>query len=432
VSITLRVLRGARAGQQECFAKPVISIGRHQSCDLRFDAEHDLDVSTRHAEIRDDDGAYVLRDTNSTNGTFVNGERVTTERALRDGDVVSFGALGPQVEVRDSSIEARHGGVEEPSLEPRVSMHESRSPRMERLFLAGTAVVLLAIGGAYWLGARSAAERERELGAMRGMNDSLTRALAGRVAGLDSALAAAQMESGRLERELARARGGGADTIAAQLSRNENRRSAMLAAAQVDYSSVAQRNARAVALIAVEWSDGRTFSGTGFCIDGAGRLITNRHVVADSTGRTPRRITVIFNGTRGWLAAHVVRVSASADLALLQLDAPGPFPAVPGVSDAPASPRVGSPIAIIGFPLGTDTPMEGSGSQLTASASLVAGTVSKHLANVLQIDAYAGEGSSGSPVFDLAGRVVGVVYGSNRESVGRIVYAVPAEKLSGL
>ena len=49
---------------------------------------------------------------------------------------------------------------------------------------------------------------------------------------------------------------------------------------------------------------------------------------------------------------------------------------------------------------------------------------------MLQLDAYAGAGSSGSPVFDLDGRVVGVVYGGAREAQGRIVYAVPADKLT--
>ena len=40
-----------------------------------------------------------------------------------------------------------------------------------------------------------------------------------------------------------------------------------------------------------------------------------------------------------------------------------------------------------------------------------AGTISKRLDDVLQIDSYAGKGSSGSPVFDVRGHVVGVVYG---------------------
>jgi S1-C subfamily serine protease len=89
----------------------------------------------------------------------------------------------------------------------------------------------------------------------------------------------------------------------------------------------------------------------------------------------------------------------------------------------------GIPIAILGYPLGVETAMEGSGLEITARSTLGAGTVAKALAAVLQIDAYAGQGSSGSPVFDAAGYVVAVVYGSARDSGGRIVYAVPSERL---
>src|SRR6185437_133095 len=40
----------------------------------------------------------TLHDLGSTNGTFVNGQRVTGERALFDGDLMSFGQNGPAVE----------------------------------------------------------------------------------------------------------------------------------------------------------------------------------------------------------------------------------------------------------------------------------------------------------------------------------------------
>ena len=65
---------------------------------------------------------------------------------------------------------------------------------------------------------------------------------------------------------------------------------------------------------------------------------------------------------------------------------------------------------------------------------MTAGSVSKRIGDVLQIDSYAGKGSSGSPVFDVHGSVVGVVYGGEAQSQGRIVYAVsgaqPAEQLA--
>ncbi len=147
-------------------------------------------------------------------------------------------------------------------------------------------------------------------------------------------------------------------------------------------------------------------------------------------GAAAQRVLVIFSDTKRWLPAHVLRVATDADLAFLQIDEPGSYPAVAPPRGAIAPPAVGAPTAIIGYPLGIDLPMEGSGTAITARSTLAVGTLSKVLDDVIQIDAYAGEGSSGSPVLDRNGAVIGVVYGGARESAGRIVYAVPAGVLA--
>ena len=104
MTIELRVLTGARAGHRARFEGPAVTIGRHPGCDLQLDAQQDLDVSSRHAELRiATDGSATLTDLGSTNGTIVNGARVRTH-ALRDGDVVQLGVEGPRVEVRLSLI----------------------------------------------------------------------------------------------------------------------------------------------------------------------------------------------------------------------------------------------------------------------------------------------------------------------------------------
>jgi len=59
----------------------------------------DLDVkkiiSRRHASIRSQDGEYLLYDLDSRNGTFLNGERLSSEpRRLKSGDVIEFGSGG--------------------------------------------------------------------------------------------------------------------------------------------------------------------------------------------------------------------------------------------------------------------------------------------------------------------------------------------------
>ena len=60
-----------------------------------------------------------------------------------------------------------------------------------------------------------------------------------------------------------------------------------------------------------------------------------------------------------------------------------------------------------------------------ARTSLTAGTVSKALSDVVQLDAYGAQGSSGSPIFDREGRVIAILYGGQPGSGGRIVFAVP-------
>ena len=64
------------------------------------------------------------------------------------------------------------------------------------------------------------------------------------------------------------------------------------------------------------------------------------------------------------------------------------------------------------------------------SENQAVGTASKVLGDTLQLDVYAAQGSSGSPVFNTQGMVVGVLFGSPTESNGRIIYAVPSSKLA--
>jgi len=63
-------------------------VGRSGGCDLRL---RDADTSRRHAKIVCEEERIVLHDLASTNGTFVNGQRVE-ERALEPGDRIQIGS----------------------------------------------------------------------------------------------------------------------------------------------------------------------------------------------------------------------------------------------------------------------------------------------------------------------------------------------------
>jgi hypothetical protein len=63
------------------------TLGR-EGCDVNL---MDPEVSRRHAAIRDSGGSLAIEDLGSTNGTFVNGERITVVTVLREGDSVRLG-----------------------------------------------------------------------------------------------------------------------------------------------------------------------------------------------------------------------------------------------------------------------------------------------------------------------------------------------------
>jgi pSer/pThr/pTyr-binding forkhead associated (FHA) protein len=445
VTIELRILTGARAGARERFEQQTITIGRHPASDLRFDAERDLDVSARHAELRETDGVCTLADLGSTNGTFVNGERIDGERRVRAGDVVSLGATGPRIEVQLGVAEP---GEAPASATPRPRRNtaeriadavHAETASLKRMFTLALGAIVVIGGVAVLLWQQRASTRERELLALIERSDSASGPLvrtilamrardsqfSRRLAERDSTLA---LEIAR-GRRLMRASGASPRAVAELSERVAEETRLRQAILRIDYPRVHDLNDPAVALV-VSDLDGTYVAGTAFVVSPQGALVTNRHVVRASSGAPPRRIRVLLANTTAWRDARLARASDDDDLALLQLDAGPPVPVVAGVSRRALGTRVGSPVATIGFPHAVDAPMEGAGLEVRARTTTTAGTVSKRISDVLQIDAYAGKGSSGSPVLDGRGYVVGVVYGGEAESHGRIVYAVPAERLA--
>src|SRR5512138_1927451 len=65
-----------------------MTIGRDSTTEIVI---NDAEVSRRHARLTFQGGKYVLEDLGSTNGTFVNGQRLAGPRVLKTGEVISFG-----------------------------------------------------------------------------------------------------------------------------------------------------------------------------------------------------------------------------------------------------------------------------------------------------------------------------------------------------
>jgi len=115
-------IAGSRRGQRQEFpATSRIRFGRHPDCEVSFDPHRDIDASSRHAELRVIETphasatepvshAWVLVDLGSSNGTYVEGHRVTETPVTRNIPVaIEFGPGGPRIRLfvgDDSAIEA--------------------------------------------------------------------------------------------------------------------------------------------------------------------------------------------------------------------------------------------------------------------------------------------------------------------------------------
>lgn len=83
----LVVKRGPNAGSKFLLDKDITSCGRHPSSDIFLD---DITVSRRHAEILREGGRFLVKDTGSLNGTYVNRERSDVAE-LVSGDELQIG-----------------------------------------------------------------------------------------------------------------------------------------------------------------------------------------------------------------------------------------------------------------------------------------------------------------------------------------------------
>jgi adenylate cyclase len=84
-----RLILATAEGQQAIELRPVNSLGRHPNNTIQL---LDKIVSKEHCILEQREGHFVLRDLGSLNGTYVNGDRVRGETALRHGDEIALGS----------------------------------------------------------------------------------------------------------------------------------------------------------------------------------------------------------------------------------------------------------------------------------------------------------------------------------------------------
>ncbi len=84
-------------GSRRKLSSAAFQLGRDSSADWVFPSSDYPTVSGQHAVIVRDAGRYLLRDLESSNGTYVNNVRVRGDHILRHGDVISLGQLGARL-----------------------------------------------------------------------------------------------------------------------------------------------------------------------------------------------------------------------------------------------------------------------------------------------------------------------------------------------
>lgn len=159
----------------------------------------------------------------------------------------------------------------------------------------------------------------------------------------------------------------------------------------------------------------RVSSATCFVVDSSGILATNNHVIAEASRETT--FLVKFKNSDLLSVDEIIYKDESNDLALLKITKKGLKPVV----ITPSSKYIpGDDVIVIGSPLGLD---------LTVSNGIVSGLRSDQ--NLIQITAPISPGSSGSPVFNTSGQVIGVV--TMLATAGQNVnFAVPIKYVTSL
>ncbi|CAA9562278.1 MAG: hypothetical protein AVDCRST_MAG19-1910 [uncultured Thermomicrobiales bacterium] len=167
--------------------------------------------------------------------------------------------------------------------------------------------------------------------------------------------------------------------------------------------------------------EGRTLEagrGTGFIVDERGHVVTNWHVVEGAD----RFEVILADGEKR--PAELVGSDRLSDLAIVRVE--GELPAVVPFGDSEAL-RVGQPVLAIGSPLGdfTGTVTDGIVSSLDRDFPGSAAQGEPVYSNLVQHNAAINPGNSGGPLFDLAGRVIGV----NTLGIPTTDQGVPAQGL---
>jgi putative serine protease PepD len=183
--------------------------------------------------------------------------------------------------------------------------------------------------------------------------------------------------------------------------------------AGLSVSEIYQRVGPSVAVVRTA----RGALGTGVIVTGAGTVLTANHVISDGSA-----VTVLFaDGTRS--AAAVATADPTRDIATLR---PARLPEIVVPATIGGGAAVGGPAVAIGNPLGLTYSVS---SGVISALDRTANTDGGRFTGLIQFDASVNPGSSGGPLLDAGGNVIGIVISiadpGGDDAFAGIAFAVP-------
>src|SRR2546423_5956250 len=133
---TIIISEKGGAERRESFDKTEINVGRVQGNDLMLPKGN---VSKHHARLLYRDGRFIVTDLKSTNGTYVNGRKITQATIVREGDKIYIGDFVLRLETNgaagasvpppnDNATAASPGASPPPEDEVRTAQRDPIAP----------------------------------------------------------------------------------------------------------------------------------------------------------------------------------------------------------------------------------------------------------------------------------------------------------------
>ncbi|MCR4293202.1 MAG: trypsin-like peptidase domain-containing protein [Candidatus Kuenenia sp.] len=415
-------LSGSRRGKTEVFSSDKITIGADASNEIAFDAKKDTNISAFHAEILRKECGYLLIDKGSLKGTLVN-HRVLSEMALKDGDLIEFGAGGPTVRFRikidEDDICKPWSEILEDSLGVAIASKKGRfntatgffkqllcevytqTSHHIKLRIILTLVVFSGIVIAYFfvqnIKLTQTVEKVKMLELERSIAENIIKKYTNGVCLIQGAFSYYDEETG--------------DPL----------------------------------FMMGRMSGINEYTGTGFLVSAEGLIITNRHIAepwweldafpeSQLDPRVKPKFVVFrafFPGNKEPFPLTVEKVSEEVDVALLRIDTGGINIPVHELDTTDKGAVVGEPILLLGYPAGIKAIFAKMDPELVRQfihipfIQLVQelsnfgfikplatqGHLSDIMKNRLVYDAQTTVGGSGGPIFNKKGQVIGINYG---------------------